>query len=123
MNNNKVQQAIYESVVKPAMEKKLDEVVGRVVGVDYDKYLADVLVANPATGQEDVLEDVPITIDTEGGVSGAALREGHHVVVAFHGGEGSYPRIIRREILDYRQYREELQAVQGTFVPDAYGYL
>jgi len=122
MARNPVQDAI-RKIATEIVETKFFDTTGIIINFDSKTGLADVEVMNK-NGVTGTLHDVPVTLDTKGGIDGPALRKGDKVIVSFSDGMGSEPQITRRIVLDYEaEYMEEMKTEQGTFVPDSMIYV
>lgn len=122
MARNPVQDAI-RKIATEIVETKFFDTTGIIINFDSKTGLADVEIMNK-NGVTGTLHDVPVTLDTKGGIDGPALRKGDKVIVSFSDGMGSEPQITRRIVLDYEaEYMEEMKTEQGTFVPDSMIYV
>jgi hypothetical protein len=119
MAKNPIEQAI-QDIANRTINSKHFETPAKVLKFDFEKYYADVELINKDSGKKGIIEKVPITFGTLGGVDGTTIEEGDLVMVSFINGKGSDPKITRIITRDYdEEVREVMKAEEGAYVPDS----
>lgn len=119
MAKNPVQEAI-EQIASKTVNSKRFETAATVLSFDFERYYADVELINRESGKKGILRQVPVTLDTLGGVNGTSIEAGDLVMVSFANGQDSNPRIIRIITKDYEtEVKESMKAEEGAYVPDS----
>jgi hypothetical protein len=112
---------IKEKGVEPLLNERMHDKKGYVTKVNFERGRADVRLDNPE-GDKEVIKDIPISIGTEGGVSGESLKKGDFIVVSFQNGRFLKPHIVQRVIKDAKKHRQDKhESKKGAYTPRAYG--
>lgn len=122
--SNEIHDKLREKVVKPELEKRLHPTIGIVRNYELETNLAEVEYTEPVSGTKEVAKKVPVTVDTQEGISGQTLKKGDYVKIAFENGRGNKPRIIRKHVKDNKKRVQDKYATKkGTYTSDVIGWL
>lgn len=92
MSNNPLHQAIYDKIVKPEMDKKIYDVDGIVIEVNYYEQTGTVMWNNPKSGVPRYSKNVYFPKDADG-IYRQGLQIGDKVKLAFRNGDHQYPYV------------------------------
>jgi len=117
---NPIHQAIYDSVVKPAMNSKTFEADGYVVGIDYYAQVIDVEWTESYSGKIGKAKRLNLPKENDG-VFKQAPKIGDRVKVGFKNGNRAFPYVIMLYRAD--AHLEDFFSTKGASIPKGIGYL
>jgi hypothetical protein len=112
-HKNPVHEAIYRSVVKPAMSNRKMSVEGSIMHVDYYSNTARVYWRDPDSSAERESLNVPLPVDGDG-VYKQAVEAGDLVTLAFKNGNHNNPYIT---IVHKKQQGISYESKNGAGIP------
>ena len=118
---NEIQQALYRTVVEPALRRRQQDVRGVIVDYNNDTNTATVEFQSPDNESTAIMEHVPVNIGA-GGVHAAGPFEGDEVWISFVNGNIALPQVISVIDRNYGLSTKEsrLKHVEkGAYVPDS----
>lgn len=116
---NPALQKIYDNVVSPAMREIRHDVEGHIVGVNYEKQVANILWREPGNMRERQSKDVPLPRSMNG-VFHQSITIGDRVSIGFRNGSVDHPYIS--VIYKKPPTKSEYQTKFGGGIPKGIGY-
>lgn len=118
-HKNPIHEAVYNNVVKPAMNARKMSVEGSVMRVNYFDQTARVYWRDPDSGTERESENVPLPVDGDG-IFKDSVEEGDRVTLAFKNGNHFNPYIT---IVHKRARKVSYESKYGADIPKGMGFL